>query len=159
MTRTTRLSLIALLAWLSLCFLVATFGALVTNPGEWYAELAKPPWTPPNWAFGPVWTALYTLMGIAAWMVWERRHYQGARPALGLFLAQLVCNGLWSWLFFSQHMTFVALVDILLLTVLILGTIITFHRIRPLAGWLLVPYLAWVLVAVSLNAGVIVLNA
>lgn len=159
MTRTTRLSLIALLAWLSLCFLVATFGALVTNPGAWYAELAKPPWTPPNWAFGPVWTVLYTLMGIAAWMVWQRRHYKAARAALGLFLAQLACNGLWSWLFFSQHMTFVALVDILLLTVLILGTIIAFHRIRPLAGWLLVPYLAWVLVAVSLNAGVIVLNA
>ncbi|MDN3516183.1 TspO/MBR family protein [Aquisalimonas lutea] len=155
-----RMSLIALLAWLSLCFVVATGNALVTDPGTWYAGLAKPAWTPPDWLFGPVWTLLYTLMGVAAWMIWEhRRRDPGATVALALFLGQLALNGLWSWLFFGEHALFAALVDILLLWVVLAATIIAFLRIRMVAGLLLVPYLIWVSYAVALNGAIIVLNA
>lgn len=155
-----RLSLIALLAWLSLCFLVATLNAMVTDPGTWYAELAKPAWTPPGWLFPPVWTVLYTLMGVAAWMVWERRPRDPAAwPALGLFLGQLLLNGLWSWLFFGEHAIVIAFVDILLLWTVLLATVVAFLRVRRPAGFLLIPYLLWVTYAVALNGAIVVLNA
>jgi len=154
-----RLSLIALLAWLSLCFVVATLGALVTDPGTWYAELTKPAWTPPNWLFAPVWTLLYTLMGVAAWMVWEyRKGAPGATVALVLFLIQLALNGLWPWLFFGQQAMVLALIDIALLWGALVATLIAFMRVRPLAGVLLVPYLLWTTYAVALNGAIVVLN-
>lgn len=156
----TRLSLIALLAWLSVCFVVATLAAMVTDPGEWYAQLEKPSWTPPDWLFAPVWTVLYTLMGVAAWMIWERRLQDPlARPALLLFLVQLMLNGLWSWFFFGQHAMVTAFVDILLLWTVLLGTLVLFLRVRRPAGLLLVPYLLWVTYAVALNGAIVVLNA
>ena len=156
----TRLSLIGLLAWLSLCFVVATLAAMVTDPGDWYAQLDKPAWTPPDWLFPPVWTILYTLMGVAAWLVWERRqHEPHAWMGLALFLGQLLLNGLWSWLFFSQHAIVAAFVDILLLWTVLLATLILFLRVHRLAGLLLVPYLIWVTYAVALNGAIVVLNA
>lgn len=155
-----RMSLIALLAWLSLCFLVATLAAMVTDPGTWYAQLEKPAWTPPDWLFAPVWTVLYTVMGIAAWMIWEaRKTAGGSGAALVLFVVQLALNGLWSWLFFGQQAILPAFIDILLLWTALAATVIAFWRIRPVAGALLLPYLAWVSYAVALNGAIIVLNA
>ena len=93
---------------------------------------------------GPVWTVLYAMMGVSAWLVWKERGWQAARTELSVFVVQLVANGLWTWLFFVWHMGAVAFAEILLLWVLIAYTVWAFWRIRPLAGALLLPYLAWV---------------
>lgn len=150
--RPSRLASVALLAGLLLlCFGVAAVGGLSTARGvaEWYPTLDKPPWTPPNWAFGPVWTVLYTLMAVAAWIVFRQR----ATPAaVGTFAGQLVLNALWSPLFFAWQQTGSALVVITLLWGAILATIVVFWRIRALGGALLVPYLLWVTIAWTLNA-------
>ena len=128
-------------------------------PGEWYAELAKPTWTPPSAVFGPVWTALYVLMGVAAWLVWRRVGFSGAPVALGLFLVQLVLNALWSYLFFGAHRPDLAFVDIIALWLVILATTIGFWRTQPAAGALLLPYLCWVGFASALNLQLWRLNA
>ncbi len=156
MTRTER-PLLSLLGWLALCFGVATFAAQFT-PGDWYAGLARPPWTPPNWVFAPVWTALYVMMAIAAWVVWLRRRQHWARPALIAFVVQLLLNGLWSWLFFGQHAVGLALLDILLLVIVLTVTAGLFFHVSRAAGWLMVPYLLWVLYASTLNAGIWAMN-
>jgi len=119
---------------------------------------ARPEWAPPSSVFGPVWTVLYALMGIAAWLVWRERHTPGSRRALLLFGAQLVLNTLWSWLFFAWHQGGLAFLDIVVLWLLIVLTIVDFWRIRPLAGALLLPYLAWVTYAAALNLAVWQLN-
>ena len=119
---------------------------------------ARPEWAPPSSVFGPVWTVLYALMGIAAWLVWRERHTPGSRRALLLFGAQLVLNTLWSWLFFAWHQGGLAFLDIVVLWLLIVLTIVDFWRIRPLAGALLLPYLAWVTYAAGLNLAVWRLN-
>ncbi len=156
MTSTLR-ALPGLAGWLLLCFAVAAFGSQFT-PGEWYEGLRRPPWTPPNWLFGPVWTALYAMMAVGAWLVWQRRRQHGARAALVAFLAQLLFNAAWSWLFFGIHAVGLALLDILALIIAITVTMgLFFHVSRP-AGWLLAPYLAWVLYASSLNAAIWVMN-
>lgn len=139
------------LLWVLVPFLAASVGALF-GPDAWYESLAKPALTPPGYVFGPVWTMLYATMGVAAWMVWSRKGFSGARWALGLFFAQLLLNGAWTWLFFGLHLPLVALVDIVLLWALILLTLIAFWRIRRAAGALLIPYLAWVSFAALLNA-------
>ena len=120
-------------------------------PGEWYAGLQKPSWNPPNWIFGPVWTALYTTMAIAAWLVWKRGGFASQRVALSLFLAQLLLNALWSPLFFGLRQPALAFADIVLLWLALLGTVAAFWKARPIAGALLVPYLAWVTFASALN--------
>ena len=120
-------------------------------PGDWYATLRKPSWNPPNWIFGPVWTALYTIMAIAAWLVWKRGGFPGQRLALSLFLAQLLFNALWSPLFFGLRHPGLAFADIVLLWLALLGTVAAFWRARPIAGALLLPYLAWVTFASALN--------
>ncbi|NLD56212.1 MAG: tryptophan-rich sensory protein [Burkholderiaceae bacterium] len=119
---------------------------------------ARPEWAPPSSVFGPVWTVLYALMGIAAWLVWRERHTPGSRRALLLFGAQLVLNTLWSWLIFAWHQGGLAFLDIVVLWLLIVLTIVDFWRIRPLAGALLLPYLAWVTYAAALNLAVWRLN-
>lgn len=121
------------------------------QPGEWYDSLVKPSWNPPGWVFGPVWTTLYVLMGISAWLVWKQSGFGGAGPALWIFLGQLVLNGLWSYLFFGINSPFTAFIEIVLLWLAILVTTVMFWRIRPLAGVLLIPYLAWVGFASVLN--------
>jgi len=150
-------SLLALLAWLVLCYAVAAFGAQFT-PGEWYAALEKPPWNPPNWVFAPVWTALYTMMAVAAWLVWQRRAQVGADLALRFFLVQLALNGLWSWLFFGLQAPLPALLDIALLWLTLAATTALFFRQHAVAGWLMLPYVLWVTYAVSLNAAIVALN-
>jgi tryptophan-rich sensory protein len=142
--------MLALGGWLALSFAAAALGAFFL-PGAWYAGLQKPSWNPPNWIFGPVWTALYTLMAVAAWLVWRRGGFAAQRVALSLFLLQLLLNALWSPLFFGLQNPALALVDILLLGIALLGTVAAFWQARPLAGALLVPYLAWVGFAGALN--------
>lgn len=136
--------------WLLLCFAVSALGAFFM-PGEWYAALAKPPWNPPSWIFGPVWTVLYAMMAVAAWLVWQRGGWAVQGRPLKLFLVQLGLNGLWSPIFFGLHEPGVAFAEIILLWLAILVTLVSFWRVHRSAAWLLVPYLAWVSFAAVLN--------
>ena len=123
-----------------------------------YDALRKPPGTPPAAVFGPVWTVLYLLIGIAAWLVWREGLTQQTALALGLFAAQLALNFAWSLIFFGQHRIGAALLEIAVLWLVILATIIAFWAVRPTAGVLLLPYLVWVSYAAYLNAGIWRLN-
>jgi tryptophan-rich sensory protein len=133
---------------------VAAGGDLV----RFYDELRKPAGTPPPAAFGPAWTVLYLLMGVAAWLVWREGITRRTATALGLFAFQLALNFAWSLIFFGQQRVGVALIEIAVLWLAILATIVAFWRVRPLAGALLVPYLVWVSFATYLNAGIWRLN-
>lgn len=128
-------------------------------PGAWYAALTKPAWTPPNAVFGPVWTTLYVLMGIAAWLVWRKAGFAGARTALVLFIVQLGLNALWSYLFFGLQQPMLAFFEIVVLWLVILLTVVHFWRATPPAAALLLPYLAWVGFAAALNFQLWRLNA
>jgi translocator protein len=143
-------------------FLLATFSAAVVGsqftPGEWYASIARPSWTPPSWIFGPVWTALYTMMAVAGWLVWIDRGWARGRLAIGLFAAQLTLNALWSYLFFGARQPGTAAVEIVILWVTIAVTTVVFWRIRRAAGLLFAPYLAWVTFAMALNIEIWRLN-
>lgn len=136
---------------------VAAFGGSFA-PGAWYAGLAKPALTPPDWIFPVVWPLLYLAIATAGWLLWRARREGGAVTALWLWSVQLLMNGGWSWLFFGLHATGVALAEIVLLWLLILATALAAGRVRPLAAWLLAPYLVWVAFAVWLNFGVWRLN-
>jgi len=139
---------------LLLCLLIAFIPGAIGGrfqPGELYADLAKPALTPPGWIFPVVWTLLYAMMGVALFLVWRRREALLRRSALTVFAAQLVLNAAWSWLFFGLHRPDLAFLDIVLLWLLILVSIVLFRRIRPLAAALLVPYLVWVGFASYLN--------
>ncbi len=127
-------------------------------PGDWYLSLAKPSWTPPGWIFGPVWTLLYILMGISAWLVWKEAGIWSAKLPLALFIMQLVLNALWSWLFFGLNKPGLALIDIVVLWTGILAVMLLFWQIRPLAGALFAPYLAWVTFAAALNLAIWLMN-
>jgi tryptophan-rich sensory protein len=144
--------------WLLLCFAAAAMGGLFM-PGEWYAALKKPWWNPPGWIFGPVWTELYTMMAVAAWLVWKRGGFAAQRWRLTFFLVQLALNGLWTPLFFGLHRPGVAFVEILLLWLAIAATLTAFRRVSQAAAWLLAPYLAWVSFAAVLNFALWRLNA
>ena len=140
-----------LIGWLVISFVAAGFGAVASiHAAEFYQGLVRPPWAPPGWLFGPVWSVLYTAMGISAWLVWVKQGFSGARAGLWLFMAQLMANGLWSWLFFAWHRGAPAFIDVVVLWVLILCTVVAFWRVRPVAGVLLLPYLAWVSFASAL---------
>ncbi len=130
-------------AWLALCYAVP-FAVSFARPDAWYAALAKPAWNPPGWVFAPVWTTLYGLMGVAAWLVWRRGGWRTRRGPLTLFVAQLALNALWTPLFFGLHRIDLALLDILLLGAAIVATIVLFRRTSRVAAWLLAPYLLWV---------------
>jgi translocator protein len=146
-----------LLLWLLLPLLAGAFGSQF-QPGAWYAALDKPSWNPPSWVFGPVWTVLYIMMGVAAWLVWDR--YRGAaRTALAVFVVQVVFNGLWSYLFFGLQSPALAFAGIVILWSLIVTTLVLFWRARTVAGVLLLPYLAWVSFAAVLNFTIWQLNA
>lgn len=150
---------LALVLWLALCAAAGAIGAVASvDAKEFYATLDQPAWAPPAGLFGPVWTLLYASMGVAAWLVWRERGWARARGALGLFVIQLAVNALWSWLFFAWHRGAWAMADILFLLGLIVATLVAFARIRKLAAWLLVPYLAWVSFAAALNYSVWRLN-
>jgi tryptophan-rich sensory protein len=150
-------SIIALLVWIAIAFVPGLIGSQFM-PGEWYAQLKKPSWTPPGYLFGPVWTFLYLSMGVSAWLVWKRGGYVGASIALTLFLIQLVFNGLWSWLFFGRHRPDLAFADIAILWCLILATGLTLWRQNSVAGVLMIPYFIWVSFASALNYSIWRLN-
>ena len=120
-------------------------------PGEWYEALAKPGWTPPDAVFAPVWSVLYVLMAVAAWLVWSRAGFAGAGVALSLFIVQLVLNALWSYLFFGARRPDLAFLEVILLWAVILLVTVLFWRETRIAGVLMVPYLAWVGFASCLN--------
>jgi len=146
---------VGLLGWAIVTFLAAALGARASiSAADFYASLALPAWAPPASVFGPVWTVLYALMALAAWLVWRQGGWRAAAPALALYLLQLALNVLWSWLFFGWKQGALAFADIALLLALIVATIVTFHRVRPAAAWLLLPYLAWVTFASALNYAV-----
>ncbi len=148
-----------LAAWLGITGLAAAVAAAGSVTADtFYTQLSLPTWAPPAWVFGPVWTALYAMMGIAAWLVWRARGFGRALSALLLYLLQLGVNVLWSWLFFHWHLGLLALADILLLLALVLATMIAFWRIHVPAGWLLLPYLLWVGFAAALNHAIWQLN-
>lgn len=143
---------LGLLAWLALCFAVAALGAIASRDAPaFYAALQLPSWAPPAGLFGPVWTVLYAAMGLAAWLVWRARGWSGAAVPLGLFVAQLAVNGLWSWLFFGWRLGALAFADVLVLVLLVAATAAGFWRVRRAAGLLLLPYLAWISFASALT--------
>jgi benzodiazapine receptor len=140
-----------LIVWGGVTFAAAAIGAFASSSApEFYGALAKPSWAPAVSLFGPVWTALYAMMAVAAWRV---SHAGGPRApqALGLYVIQLVVNAAWSWLFFRLHSGAAAMADIVLLVVLIVATMMAFARVSRLAAFLLAPYLAWVLFATALT--------
>jgi translocator protein len=145
-------ALVLLLAGTGVAAVVAAVAS--ARAGEFYALLAKPTWAPPAGLFGPVWTVLYVLMAVAAWLVVRARGWPGARPAIALYVLQLGLNALWTWLFFRWRLGLVALVEILALWALLLFAGLVFWRARRLAGALLLPYLAWVTYAAALTCAV-----
>ena len=141
---------VGLLGWLLAAFAAGAVGAIASvDAASFYAQLSKPPWAPPGWVFGPVWSALYALMGVAAWLVWRSPGSKGV--ALGLFGVQLAANALWSWLFFAWHRGALAAVEVLVLLALIVATGAAFWRTSRLAALLFVPYVLWVSFASALT--------
>ncbi|MFT3933454.1 MAG: TspO/MBR family protein [Chitinophagaceae bacterium] len=133
---------------------IGLLGGLFTAPEiqGWYAHINKPSWNPPNWLFGPVWTLLYVLMGIAFYKVWKTTTTADKKQwAIIIFIAQMALNFIWSYIFFNQHQPGWAFVDIVVLWLAIICTIIAFSRINSGAAWLLVPYISWVSFAAILN--------
>lgn len=150
--RTTTERWLGLAGWLLLSFAAAGVGAVASvDAGPFYRQLVRPEWAPPAGVFAPVWSGLYLLLGVAAWLVWREAGLRGARLALSLFVIQLVLNALWTWLFFAWREGALAFAEILALWALVLATLLAFWRVRPLAGALLIPYLAWVSFAVALS--------
>lgn len=151
---------LGLVAFLGTTFAVAAGAGWLTSLGvsDWYPTVAKPPWTPPGWLFGPVWTGLYLAMAVAAWLVWRRGGLAVHRGALSLWALQLLLNGAWSGLFFTLREPGWALAEILLLTLAVAVTLVTFARTSRLAAGLMGPYLLWVLFATALNAAIWWLN-
>lgn len=152
-----RRDVLGLVAFVALCFGTAALGNTATARSvlEWYPGLRKPPWTPPNWVFGPVWTVLYGMMAVAGWLAWRDER---SRTTTLVFLLQLLLNGAWSWLFFGLRRPDLALVGVVLLWLAIVATITAFWKISRLAVILFVPYLAWVTFAAFLNRAVVRLN-
>jgi translocator protein len=138
--------------WLVASFATGAIGGFASiNAAGFYGQLVQPSWAPPAWLFGPVWSLLFVLMGVAAWLVWRPHGFRGASNAFKLYVAQLVANALWTWLFFAWRLGALALAEISLLWVLIAATMLAFWRLHQLAALLLAPYLAWVSFAAALN--------
>lgn len=148
--RSTTHPVVSLAAWLLVVAAAAAVGAAGSSSApSFYGQLTLPAWAPPAGWFGPVWTVLYLAMGVAAWLVW--RSSGDHRGAIALFGVQLAVNVLWSWLFFAWRTGAGAFVDIVVLDLLVVATLVAFWRVRPLAGALLLPYLAWIAFATALN--------
>jgi translocator protein len=147
-----RKQIVGLAGWLMLTFAAAAVGGLASaQAGAFYLQLVRPEWAPPGWLFAPVWTALYLMMAIAAWLVWRDHGFRHAGGALTLFVVQLAANAVWTWLFFAWHQGALAFAEILLLWALIAATVIAFWRLHVVAATLLLPYLVWVSFATALT--------
>lgn len=155
-----RNSLLWLVALVGSALVVGGAGGAFTSSAipTWYAGLAKPPLTPPNWVFPIVWTTLYVFMGVAQWLVWRRGGFRAHPTAHLTYLLQLALNFLWSLIFFGLHEPKLALIEVVALLIAIGFTLRAFWRIDALAGWLLAPYLAWVAFATYLNIEIVILN-
>ena len=155
-------SALVLIGFILICLAAGGIGSIATaeSVSAWYRTIEKPSWNPPGWVFAPVWTSLYVTMAIAAWLVWKDRQAGASRrkTALTLFGIQLALNALWSFLFFEWHLLGWALVEILVLWIAIAATLMAFFGIRRTAGWLMVPYLAWVSFASFLTYTIWTLN-
>jgi len=154
-------SLLTLLVFIAACYAAAGAGAIFTTASvnNWYPMLHKPAWTPPSWLFGPVWTVLYLMMAVAAWLVWLEVGWSKASVALGLFAFQLALNAAWSPLFFGLQNPLAGLLVIIPLCAAILVTLAAFWKISLLAGLLMVPYWLWVSFATALNFAIWRMNA
>ncbi|WP_235835277.1 TspO/MBR family protein [Piscinibacter terrae] len=145
-----RAQALGLLGWIVTAYFAAAVGAGASvDASTFYGQLTKPGWAPPAYLFGPVWSVLYTMMGVASWLIWKapgRTH-----AALGVYLMQLAINALWSWLFFAWHLGAAAFADVALMCILIAATIGAFWRLNHFAALLLMPYLLWVSFASALT--------
>ena len=143
-------SYMALLGFILACTLVAMSGALF-RPGQWYEDLDKPGWRPPNWLFGPAWSVLYAMIAVSGWFVWLEVGFSGAPLAFAVYGVQLLLNAAWSGVFFGLKRPDLAFLELVLMWCAILVNILVFFPIDSVAGWLLVPYLGWVSFAGLLN--------
>lgn len=151
---------ISFVIFILLCFIVQLAGSFWTKEtlSTWYTTLKKPSWTPPDWIFGPVWSALYIMIAISGWLIYRAEYSYKRTVALMFYGSQLALNFIWSFLFFSLRSPSLGLIDIVLLCLLISLTIFKAWTVRPLASLLLIPYLIWVIYAASLNAGIWLFN-
>jgi tryptophan-rich sensory protein len=151
--RTRAGDLLGLCAFVALCLAISAIGGWVTaqSVGTWYQTLHKPVFNPPDWLFAPVWTLLYVMIAVAGWRVWRTHGLAGARAGMTAYAAQLALNLAWSFLFFGGRMIGTALVEIVLLLAINCVNAVLFWRADRMAGWLLVPYAAWVAFACVLN--------
>lgn len=157
----TKIKILPLILSVGVSFLAAGIGSAFTTSAidTWYTTLQKPFFNPPNWIFGPVWTLLYLMMGISLYIVWNTKtHTKERRQGLSLFFVQLAFNVLWSILFFGLKSPTAAFVCIILLWLAIFLTIKNFLQKSKAAGWLLIPYIAWVSFAAVLNLSIVILN-
>jgi tryptophan-rich sensory protein len=150
----------SLFGFIALCLLVSAIGGAVTytSVNSWYQDLIKPPFTPPDWLFSPVWITLYLLMGVSAWLIWSQTDHKSKKLPLSIFGVQLGLNLAWSFIFFGARSVGWALIEISFLWVAIVINIYLFWRINNLAGWLLIPYILWVTFAAILNSSIYELN-
>jgi len=143
---------IGLLGWQLLSFAAAAIGAIASaGAGAFYEQLLRPGWAPPASLFAPVWTVLYILMGVSAWLIWREFGFKEGKSALALFSIQLCANALWSWVFFVWHQGALAFAEVILLWCLIVATVRSFRRLNKAAAALLLPYLGWVTFACALT--------
>lgn len=152
---------IKLIISIAVCELAGIIGSVFTFPAieSWYRSIIKPSFSPPNWIFGPVWTTLFVLMGIALFLVWKKGFStRESKIALGFFIIQLILNTLWSIIFFGLRNPGLAFIELIILWLAILATIITFAKISKPAAWLLIPYILWVSFAGFLNYTIWMLN-
>ena len=143
-------SILVLVGFVGACFLAAVTGAMFP-PGDWYEHLAKPSWRPPNWLFAPTWTVIYLTIAVSGWLVGRKSGFAGAALPLTIYLLQLVLNAAWTPIFFGLRRPALAFFEIIMLWLSIVATIATFHSHSVAAAWLLLPYLAWVMLAATLN--------
>ncbi len=162
MEKSKSIAVIKLVVSIVICQLAGLIGSLFTTPSipTWYATLQKPSFTPPNWLFAPVWTTLFVLMGISAFLVWRKGlNDKQVRISLSIFGAQLILNILWSIMFFGLKSPLVGFIEISILWLAILFTILKFFKISKTAGILLIPYILWVSFAAILNISIMILNS
>lgn len=152
--------ILALIFFLFITFLAAFVGNYFTMPSipTWYASLNKPSFSPPNWLFGPVWTILYVLMAVSAFLIWQKGENSQAKKALTFYFIQLTLNTLWSIIFFGWHNLGLAFAEIVFLWFFILLTMINFYKVKKLTGILFIPYILWVSFAAILNFAIWQLN-
>ena len=146
------IQLLGLFGWLAASFAAGSVGAIAAaQANDFYGQLSQPTWAPPAWLFAPVWSMLYVVMALAAWLIWRKHGFRGATGGLVLFASQLVANALWTWLFFGLHRGALSVAEIAVLGLLIAANIVVFWRLQRLAAVMLLPYLAWVSFAAALT--------